>query len=170
MANYRKISGRQEKRVAAELGGKTQANSGATRLGGGGDVRVPGDTRVECKYTTKDRYVLKSSDLKKLREQAIRGGLEEPVFQIAFRDRLGNMHERFAVTPISRSSMNLREPICVEKKSITIYLANLRYWTSNSHSIYLTFEGGEYYEIRLWSDYLAEREARCSKSTPSNNS
>lgn len=71
------------------------AASGATRLGGGGDVRVMGKTRIECKFTEKPSYILKLDELLKLRKQAIKT-LEYPVFQFAFRDPSGRM-EQYAV-------------------------------------------------------------------------
>lgn len=86
----KRISLQQEKQAAAALGGKTMAASGATRLGGGGDVRVMGNTRIECKFTEKPSYTLHYLDLKKLRQQAMKV-LERPVFQFAFRHPSGKM-------------------------------------------------------------------------------
>jgi len=37
-------------------------------------------------------------------------------------------------------------------------------------SLYVCFKDKYYYEIRRWDAYLADREARCSSSTPSNSS
>lgn len=75
-----------------------QANSGATRLGGGGDVRVRGQMRVECKYTESCSYVLKLGELLKLRDQAIKA-LEEPVLQFEFRGASGAVYFKYAVVP-----------------------------------------------------------------------
>jgi hypothetical protein len=80
----KRISKRQEEKTAAELGGRTQANSGATPMGGGGDVRVRGQYRVECKFTEGSSYVLKLSELDKLKKQA-NSVAEIPVFQFEFR-------------------------------------------------------------------------------------
>lgn len=79
----KRISLKQEKKAAIELGGKTMAASGATRLGGGGDVRVMGKIRLECKFTENDSYRLRYEDLRKVRKQAFKV-LEEPVLQFAF--------------------------------------------------------------------------------------
>ena len=80
----KRISRVQEAKTAADLGGRTMANSGATRMGGGGDVRVIGKYRVECKYTEKATYNLKLVELEKLRKQANKVA-EQPVFQFAYR-------------------------------------------------------------------------------------
>lgn len=93
----KRISLQQEKRAAEELGGRTMAASGATRLGGGGDVRVLGHTRLECKFTEKSSYSLKYEELKKIRRQAMKA-LESPVFQFAFRHTTGRLRA-YAVIP-----------------------------------------------------------------------
>lgn len=93
----KRISLRQEKQAAADLGGTTMAASGATRLGGGGDVRVMGNTRLECKFTEKGSYTLKYEELRKIRRQAMKV-LEQPVFQFAFRHPSGRLRA-YAVIP-----------------------------------------------------------------------
>jgi hypothetical protein len=167
MPNFKKTSNKQERRVASELGGSTQANSGATRLGGGSDVRVARDTRCECKFTSKVSYTLKQADLKKIKVEALRGGLEDPVLHFAFRDRLGRMLERYAVTPCLRSEA--RHPWTAEK-SITLGQQALLQATTLAPSVFVCFKDGECYEISQWDKYLDNREARCSKSTPSSTS
>lgn len=84
----KRISKRQEEKTAADLGGRTQANSGATRMGGGGDVRVTGKLRIECKFTESPTFVLKLAELEKLRKQA-NSAAEIPVFQFEFKTRGG---------------------------------------------------------------------------------
>lgn len=81
----KKTSLRQERQTAIEIGGRTQANSGAVRMGGGADVRGSG-LRIECKFTEKETYTLKFKELEKLRKQAIKT-LETPIFQFAFKFR-----------------------------------------------------------------------------------
>lgn len=73
------------------------AASGATRLGGGGDVRVLGKTRLECKFTEKDTYNLRFLELAKVRKQAIKA-LEKPVLQFSFRHTSGRLRS-YAVIP-----------------------------------------------------------------------
>lgn len=80
----RKRSQLQEKRAAQDVGGRTVAGSGAAKHSGGGDVRKQGDLRVECKFTHKDHYTIKLSELGKIQMQAIKGGLEAPVMLIEF--------------------------------------------------------------------------------------
>lgn len=91
----KRISQQQEKRAAADLGGRTQAASGGTRMGGGGDVRVMGDVKVECKVTEASVFVIKKSELDKIRLEAAKT-LEEPIMQFAFRDKTGRL-DRYAV-------------------------------------------------------------------------
>lgn len=93
----KRISLQQEKRAAAELGGKTTAGSGAAKFSGGGDVRVMGKTRLECKVTEKTDYTLRYLELEKVRKQAIKH-LENPVLQFAFRHPTGRM-TKYAVIP-----------------------------------------------------------------------
>ncbi len=93
----KRISLRQEKQAAADLGGRTTAGSGAAKFSGGADVRVMGKIRLECKVTEKDNYRLHFSDLKKVRAQANKA-LEEPIFQIAFLHSNRNM-VKFAIVP-----------------------------------------------------------------------
>lgn len=93
----KRISLQQEKQAAADIGGRTMAASGATRLGGGGDVRILGRTRLECKFTEKSSYALKYEELKKIRRQAMKA-LENPVFQFAFRHTTGRLRS-YAVIP-----------------------------------------------------------------------
>lgn len=80
----RKISNKQEKVATEELGMKMMPASGATTFGGG-DGRLAGQLRLECKFTESDTYILHLSDLVKLRNQAIKGGLEYPIFQLEFK-------------------------------------------------------------------------------------
>lgn len=93
----KRISAQQEKRAAAELGGKTTAASGAAKFSGGADVRVMGKIRLECKFTEKSEYTLRYVELQKVRKQAMKA-LEQPVLQFAFRYPNGRL-KAFAVIP-----------------------------------------------------------------------
>lgn len=73
----------QEQRIAEEIGGRVQAGSGSA-WHSKSDVRKMGDLRIEAKYTAALTYRLKLEDLLKIRDEAIRGGLETPVMQIEF--------------------------------------------------------------------------------------
>ena len=85
-----KISNTQERRTARDIGGYTQAASGACRHGGGGDARACGKTRVECKFTEKNYYNLKLEVMVKFVDHA-RTALETPVLQLGFRNIYGQM-------------------------------------------------------------------------------
>ena len=89
----RKLSNKQEQKATKELGLKMSPASGATMFGGG-DGRLAGKIRLECKFTEADFYILKLEDLLKLRKQAIKGGLEKPIFQIEFK---GKFKSKYAV-------------------------------------------------------------------------
>lgn len=78
-----KRSKRQEEKIAEDLGGRRQAGSGSSWRAKG-DVRAMGKLRVEAKFTQKPSYLLKLDDWKKIREEAIKGGLETPVMQVEF--------------------------------------------------------------------------------------
>jgi hypothetical protein len=155
----KRISKRQESRTAAEIGGRTQANSGATRLGGGADVRVPGNTRVECKYTEKTTFVLKKTELEKLQKQAM-ATLDEPIFQFAFADRLGRF-DRYAV--IKGFAVTEEEPHPYEmdtaSKSVSLPQSYLHSCLASAR-IRVTFREESYakqYEVMRWDNFLASR-------------
>lgn len=97
----KRISKKQEQKIATDLGGRTMAGSGNTRMGGGGDVRA-GKLRVECKYTERTTYSLKYDELEKIRLHAAEV-LESPVLQFAFRSRAGKM-DYYAVIPWNAQS------------------------------------------------------------------
>lgn len=84
----------QEKRIADELGGRTQSGSGSA-WNTKGDVRKLGDLRIEAKFTEKSEYKLKLDELLKLRDEAVKGGLETPVMQVEF--VVGGMSYKLAV-------------------------------------------------------------------------
>ena len=91
--------------------------SGATMFGGG-DGRLAGKIRLECKFTESDFYILKLEDLLKLRKQAIKGGLERPIFQIEFK---GNFKAKYAVVEDhTLEEMNLDTWKSTDKKQITL--------------------------------------------------
>ncbi len=147
----KKVSQKQERSVAETLGGRTQAASGATRMGGGADVRAAG-YRIECKYTEKDVYSLKQSDLRKLKTQAART-LEQPVMQLAFVDNLGRRTE-FAITKLYNA------PIITAygKKSVPLAKDTMA-TVLLTGEIIVQFEGDkEMWQIRHWADFLRERE------------
>lgn len=105
----KKLSLRQEKKANQELGSKMMPASGAL-LHGGGDGRLPGKIRLECKYTEADKYILKLDDLIKLRTQAVKGGLEEPIFQVEFK---GTTKGKYAIVLAKDGNFKSSEGITV---------------------------------------------------------
>jgi hypothetical protein len=152
-AMQKRISRKQEKKAAEDLGGRTQAASGAARFGGG-DVRAPG-YRIECKYTEKPYYILKLSELEKLQKQAY-GSLEQPVMQLAFVDRLGRRKE-FAISKHSQEVV-----VCYKStaKSIKVHLSEIEATlTLNLPFVVLFISRGHKavtWSFRSWSDFVKE--------------
>lgn len=148
-ARQKKISQKQEKAVAKEMGGRTQAASGATRMGGGADVRAPG-YRIECKYTEKSVYGIKKSDLHKLKEQAART-LEQPVMQLAFVDTRGRRTE-FAITKAGNTVAYL-----CKAKSFLVRKELLQKLLLTNVPFAFRFDGDrDHWLIRHWSDFILE--------------
>ena len=152
----RKISQRQEKKAAEDVGGRVQAGSGNVKLGGGGDVRDPGKIRVECKYTEFDSYSLKYETMHKIKKHALEGGLEAPVLQLAF-SKFGRM-KRYAVVPWHRgpypSDFQIEE---VPPKSYRIQHDFLKTHLLNRDYIVLGFAIGartEWFHIMTWDTFM----------------
>lgn len=80
LTDSQKRSRQQEKRAAKRVGGWVQPASGAGRAKG--DVRVPGELRMECKFTRANSYSLRLNLLEKLEREATTG--ENPAFEIEF--------------------------------------------------------------------------------------
>jgi hypothetical protein len=114
----RRRSQRQEKEAASDLGGRTVAGSGAAKFSGGGDVRRQGEVRVECKYTTKTYFDLKLGTMKKIKLQALKGGLEQPVLQLEFLSGVTSV--KYAVVPALEDS-DLHHEFTTTKKQIRMY-------------------------------------------------
>ncbi len=158
----KRISAQQEKRAAAELGGRTTAGSGAAKFSGGGDVRVMGKTRVECKYTENETYTLKWEELEKLRKQAIKH-LEFPVFQFAFREISGRF-TRYAVIPWSETAPPTVDNE-VNAKQVPLLKGSLAQMTSDSlwRVVFHVKEGNSlksrYFRLMPWDDFVERHNA-----------
>lgn len=94
MQHNRRKSQLQERRAAADLGGKPQPGSGSSAFYKG-DVRSVGKVLVECKTTSKKSYTLSLSDIEKIKAEALMSGEESWAFQIEFQGMSSN--KRFAV-------------------------------------------------------------------------
>lgn len=156
----KKASLRQERQTAADIGGRTTANSGAARFSGGADVRAPGTMRVECKFTEKDTYSLKLKELEKLRKQALKS-LEVPVFQFAFKFR--NTMEKYAV--IRCTEPYPKNCMWIEAESTTLK----RDWLAvrlNEGPFFITLgatkagepDSGKVFQILRWDDFMQQFE------------
>lgn len=152
----KKISNKQERDVAQELNLKTMPASGATRHGGA-DARSVGKIRVECKYTDSDKYTLKLADLLKLRNQAIRGGLEEPIFQVWFRTVNSGKYAIVPTVPTDECSLRATKL----SKQVVLYSGDLLALLKNGESplMRLTFFNVPVihkYEVSIfnWNDYM----------------
>lgn len=152
----KKMSQQQEKNVAKEIGGRTVAGSGAGRTSGGGDVRLRAELRVECKVTEKDHFVLQYSDLRKIRDQAIRGGLEQPVLHIRFAVPRSMVFE-YAVSPGNGCPMSVDHLMVTDRKRIRLALTTLQRLLLSNPNVTLHF-GMDAWNIRPWADFLKELE------------
>ncbi len=148
----RKMSKKQEQNVADALGGKLVSNSGAERLSGGGDVRVRADVRAECKVTEKTFYVLKHSDLAKIRKQALWGGLETPIFHIRFAPPRATVQE-FVITPGNGVPF-----MSTDRKRMKLELSELSLALLKDPSGVTLDFGGDRWVLCSWGNYLANRE------------
>lgn len=156
----KRISRQQEQRVAKSLDGRTQAASGATRLGGGGDVRAPG-MRVECKFTEKISYSLKLSDWEKVRNHAIKS-LEQPIMQIGF-CRMGRF-DLYAVIQWVQG-FDSRVPCELDgiQNQFSLGQSYLQSVLAKGERLRLTFRIDQYTVVRQlevlhWQDFLDRRQ------------
>lgn len=148
----KKMSQRQERQVAKELGGRTVAGSGAGRTSGGGDVRLRSKLRVECKVTEKPYFVLKYSDLQKIRDQAIKGGMEQPIMQIRFAVPRSREVD-FAITP----SLYDETTISTDRKRLKLILSDLQRRLLEEPHITVTIYNSTW-DIKYWDAFLLEQE------------
>lgn len=96
MKLLKKISQKQEKSVAKELGAKTVVASGAL-WNAKGDVRNA-QYLVECKTTEKDYYTITSKVWEKICKEALKDGMRTPLLVI---DLHNNHKERYVCFPSS---------------------------------------------------------------------
>ena len=93
----RKRAALTEKRVAEEIGGRTQKNSGALPWAKG-DVRKKGEHRLEVKTCTLKGYRVSRSNLDKIRGECATG--EKPGFIVEFINRLTHkLEDRWILIP-----------------------------------------------------------------------
>jgi hypothetical protein len=134
--------------------------------------------RGECKHTSKDVYILKEADLKKIQMEALKGGFEDWVMQIEFLGAVGRSR-KFAVLDYKMFQEMWQSPghayhsetsksqhsVAQVGKSFQFKVADaLKY--SALHVIQLAFiedekdvVGVKLYAIVPWQVYLDVREA-----------
>lgn len=111
MSIPRRKSVLQERSIAEDIGGRLQPGSGAPEFYKG-DVRKAGDLRVEAKTTSKGSYSLKSSELEKIRNEALSGGDEDWAMQVEFHGQFTK--KKYAVIDWDRY-LHLREVLHKEQ-------------------------------------------------------
>jgi hypothetical protein len=150
-SRQKEVSRKQEGRVAKEMSGRVEAASGATTHGGG-DVRAPG-YRIECKYTEKDFYGLKATDLRKLRTIAFKH-LEQPIMQVEFLGRDSGLYAIRRATPTGE-----RDLYIYANKSVALPWANLRKDTVfDRQRVFVKFDilENDTWEILPWDIFMEE--------------
>lgn len=160
----RRISQRQEKQAAEDVGGRTVAGSGAAKHSGGGDVRKRGTLRIECKYTEKGSYALKLADLTKIKMEALKGGLEQPVMQLEFVS--GSTRESFAIFPVSKAIPDHELMIVTLMKQMTLRRVVIHRGLIEHGEVYVAFHRGtantqDTFQISRWNDFLVSLEEEC---------
>jgi hypothetical protein len=93
----KRLSRRQEEKLAASIGGKRHAGSGAM-AGLKGDFRKKGVVRCEAKFTQAKTFTLSRDVLDKIRGEATHG--EVPTVVVEFKNKLtGRTEDSWAVIP-----------------------------------------------------------------------
>lgn len=160
----KRISAKQEKRLAQDLGGKTQPASGALKHAKG-DVRAVGEVRAEAKYTSKSSYQLKLAELEKIVGEA---GLERAVLQLCFVDRGNRPVLEVAIFPFSQMAGGLvgtsradyqtlskslrldRDRIALKLMKGSMYVV----FSKVSNPLAVTPSDHRWFRLMEWKDYL----------------
>jgi hypothetical protein len=161
-SRQKRISKRQEKYMAEDLGGCTMPGSGAMP-NAKSDVRVRGEIRGEAKFTNKSHYTLKLQVLEKIQKEALEGGLEDPVLQLEYM-RKGRTEASFAIWPLEPNHSDredlLRTRLTTTAKSMILGLDRLELHVTQCTRIYICFDNkhvSKWYAVANWKDYLKWR-------------
>lgn len=158
----KKISRKQEQRIAEDIGGRVQPASGAMPWAKS-DVRVMGVARAEAKYTAKSSYALQLNDLDKIAREA---GLEEAVLQICFVERNSRPVLELAVVPYKTKSVSFVFPSNADlqtfSKRVTLHRDKVALKLLRQGAMYIVFSNSEpgggtkhtWFEVVQWNDYL----------------
>lgn len=158
----RRISRRQERHLAEDLGGRVQPASGALP-GAKGDVRAMGVVRAEAKYTSKDSYSLKLQDLEKIIDEA---GLERAVMQLCFMDRSNRPLASFAISPMTADAVSHPELLYASpldrlysgtKKSFLVRRDRLQVALLRATRVVVRFRSDppQFFAIQNWGEYVS---------------
>lgn len=98
-------SPKQEKELAARMGGQRTPQSGAGMIKG--DVKCRGVARIEAKATQKASFSITQAMLKKIEDQAMAAG-EVPAIVVEFLNAAGKPKGSVAVIPVWALEMLLK--------------------------------------------------------------
>lgn len=166
-SRQKRISQRQEKFAAQDVGGHTTAGSGAAKTSGGGDVRKAGELRIECKYTEKDFFVLELAVLKKIQMEALRGGMEQPVLQLTFVAKHTGVQTSFAIRPHIPHATETNVLVETYRKRTRIYKDEMLKFILNDGETHIIFDNKDgrkhVFDVLLWHEFLKtlEEEDEC---------
>lgn len=152
----KKISSKQEQRMAEDLGGRVMPASGAM-ANAKSDVRAFGVVRAEAKYTAKESYSLKLADLDKIINEA---GLESAVLQLCFVDRSNRPLATFAIFPAKSPFVAIKAELQSFKKSMLIGRDRMSLWLMKKpvHLVFSDFDKNRWFRVMDWKDYLTMME------------
>lgn len=158
----KKISARQEQRIAEDMGGRVQPASGALP-GAKSDVRVFGVARVEAKYTSKDSYKLTLPTLDKIISEA---GLDRAVLQVSFVERSGKAIVDIAVIPWRPRGITLHTSSAMYQsfgKSMLLQRDRVAVKLLGPEEVFVVFssnfgEEHRWFQIMGWRRYLDKME------------
>lgn len=165
-SRQKRISLRQEKNAAIDVGGQTTAGSGAAKTSGGGDVRKAGELRIECKYTEKNFFVLELAVMKKIQMEALRGGMEQPVLQLTFVAKYTGAETSFAIRPHVPHTTETNVLIETDRKRARLYKDEMLKFIlrdGETHIIFKKNKQRNVFDVLLWHDFLKtlEEEDEC---------
>lgn len=165
----KKISAKQEQRMARDLGGRVQPASGAMPHAKG-DVRKMGVVRAEAKYTSKSTYSLKLEELDKIVAEA---GLDRAVLQVCFVDRSSRPLLEIAIFPFPQGADSLVGTVNADMQTFAKSLRldrdrlSLKLMKAN---IYIVFTESDnplsniasahhrWFRVKYWKDYVTMME------------
>lgn len=165
-SRQKRLSLRQEKHAAQDVGGHTTAGSGAAKTSGGGDVRVAGKLRIECKYTEKDFFVLELAVMKKIQMEALRGGMEQPVLQLTFVAKHTGAETSFAIRPHIPHATETEVLAETDRKRVRLHKDEMLKLILSDHETHIIFkkDGRKHvFDVLLWHAFLKtlEEEDEC---------